>query len=36
MQVLAFNGSPRKKGNTSTIIAAILEGAATKVPKQLK
>ncbi len=29
-QVLAFNGSPRKKGNTSTIIAAILEGAASK------
>jgi multimeric flavodoxin WrbA len=30
MQVLAFNGSPRKKGNTSTIIAAILEGARAK------
>ncbi len=30
MQILAFNGSPRKKGNTSTIIAAILEGARDK------
>jgi multimeric flavodoxin WrbA len=30
MQVLAFNGSPRKKGNTSTIIAAILKGARDK------
>jgi multimeric flavodoxin WrbA len=30
MQILAFNGSPRKKGNTSTIIAAILEGARSK------
>lgn len=28
MQVIAFNGSPRKKGNTSTIIKAVLEGAA--------
>ena len=27
MQILAFNGSPRKEGNTSTIIRAILEGA---------
>jgi multimeric flavodoxin WrbA len=27
MRVLAFNGSPRPKGNTSTIISAILEGA---------
>ena len=27
MQVLAFNGSPRQNGNTSTIIRAILEGA---------
>ena len=30
MQILAFNGSPRKQGNTSTIIAAILEGARFK------
>jgi multimeric flavodoxin WrbA len=27
MQILAFNGSPRRGGNTSTIIKAILEGA---------
>ena len=27
MQIIAFNGSPRKKGNTSTIINAVLEGA---------
>ena len=26
MQIIAFNGSPRKKGNTSTIIDAVLEG----------
>jgi multimeric flavodoxin WrbA len=30
MQILAFNGSPRKKGNTSTIIETILEGARSK------
>jgi len=30
MQILAFNGSPRPKGNTSTIISAILEGAKSK------
>lgn len=30
MQILAFNGSPRKKGNTSTIIESILEGARSK------
>ncbi len=30
MHILAFNGSPRKKGNTSVIIAAILEGARSK------
>ncbi len=30
MHILAFNGSPRKKGNTSAIIAAILEGARSK------
>jgi len=29
MQILAINGSPRKEGNTSTIIRAILEGAET-------
>lgn len=27
MRVLAFNGSPRPRGNTSTIVGAILEGA---------
>ncbi len=27
MNVLAINGSPRKKGNTSTLIRAMLEGA---------
>jgi len=27
MEILAFNGSPRKGGNTSTIIREILEGA---------
>jgi multimeric flavodoxin WrbA len=27
MQIIAFNGSPRKKGNTSTLIEAVLEGA---------
>ncbi len=27
MKVLAFNGSPRKTGNTATLIKAILEGA---------
>lgn len=27
MEILAFNGSPRKGGNTSTIINAMLEGA---------
>jgi len=30
MQVLAFNGSPRAKGNTSTIISAVLDGAKAK------
>lgn len=30
MHILAFNGSPRKNGNTSTIIAAILEGTRSK------
>ena len=27
MQIIAFNGSPRKEGNTSTIITSVLEGA---------
>lgn len=27
MQILAFNGSPRKNGNTSTLIRAMLKGA---------
>jgi len=30
MKVLAINGSPRKKGNTSTMLDKILEGAAEK------
>jgi multimeric flavodoxin WrbA len=30
MQILAFNGSPRKQGNTSTIIASVLEGARSR------
>lgn len=30
MQILAFNGSPRRKGNTSTIIRAILDGAESE------
>jgi multimeric flavodoxin WrbA len=30
MQILAFNGSPRKNGNTATIIGAVLEGARSK------
>ena len=30
MQILAINGSPRPKGNTSTIIGKILEGARSK------
>lgn len=29
MRVIAFNGSPRKSGNTSTLIKAALEGAAS-------
>lgn len=29
MDVLAINGSPRKKGNTSTLIHAVLDGAAS-------
>ena len=28
MQIIAFNGSPRKNGNTSTLIKALAEGAA--------
>ena len=27
MQIIAFNGSPRRNGNTSTLIKAVLEGA---------
>jgi len=30
MQILAFNASPRKKGNTSTIIQAVLNGAESE------
>jgi len=30
MRILAFNGSPRKKGNTSTIIRAVLNGAGAQ------
>jgi multimeric flavodoxin WrbA len=29
MRIIAFNGSPRKNGNTSSTIKAILEGAAS-------
>ncbi len=27
MHILVFNGSPRKSGNTSTLMKAVLEGA---------
>jgi len=30
MQILAFNGSPRRQGNTSTIIGSMLEGARSR------
>lgn len=30
MKVLGFNGSPRKNANTSTLVAAVLKGAAAK------
>lgn len=30
MEILAFNASPRRQGNTSRIVAAILEGARSK------
>ncbi len=30
MKILAFNGSPRPKGNTATIVAAMLEGARSR------
>jgi multimeric flavodoxin WrbA len=30
MKILAFNGSPRAKGNTSTLIEKVLEGARSK------
>lgn len=30
MKVIAINGSPRKKGNTSTILQEVLDGAAEK------
>ncbi len=29
MKVIAINGSPRKKGNTATILTSVLEGAAS-------
>jgi multimeric flavodoxin WrbA len=29
MHIIAFNGSPRKKGNTSTLVKAVLEAAET-------
>jgi len=33
MQVLAFNENQRAKGNTSTLIAAVLEGALSQGAK---
>lgn len=30
MQILAFNGSPRPKGNTSALVASMLEGARSR------
>lgn len=33
MQILAFNGSPRPKGNTSALIASMLEGARSRGAK---
>ena len=30
MKILAFNGSPRKKWNTATLLDKALEGAASK------
>lgn len=30
MRILAFNGSPRSRGNTSAIIASVLEGARSR------
>ena len=30
MRILAFNGSPRRQGNTSTIIRSMLEGARSR------
>jgi multimeric flavodoxin WrbA len=30
MKILAFNGSPRKKGNTETLLSEVLLGAASK------
>jgi len=30
MKVIAFNGSPRKKWNTSTLLEKALEGASSK------
>ena len=30
MKILAFNGSPRKKWNTATLLNKALEGAASK------
>jgi multimeric flavodoxin WrbA len=30
MQILAFNGSPRPQGNTSAIVASMLEGARSR------
>ncbi len=29
MRIIAINGSPRKQGNTSNIVRAMLEGAAS-------
>jgi len=36
MQILAFNGSPRPKGNTSALVASMLEGARSRGAKTME
>ena len=36
MQILAFNGSPRPKGNTSAILASMMEGARSQGAQTLE